>query len=59
MTSCTELQSRTVNAYDARIITRNSATADGPRDVSQNLANCRNKLYDKSTTNRIELEGYS
>ena len=29
------------------------------RYVSQNLVNCRNKLYDKSATNRMELEGYS
>ena len=35
--------------------TRSSAT----RYVSQNLVNCRNELYDKSTANRMELEGYS
>jgi len=29
------------------------------RCVSQNLVNCRNKLYDKSTTKQTELEGYS
>jgi len=34
-------------------ITRNFATADGPRDaVSQNLVNFRNKLQNKSITNR-------
>ena len=27
--------------------------------VSQNLVNSRNNLYDKSATNRMELEGYS
>jgi len=29
------------------------------RAMSQNLVNCRNKLYDKYTINRMELEGYS
>jgi len=29
------------------------------RAMSVNFLNCRNKLYDKSTTNRMELEGYS
>ena len=28
------------------------------RYVSENLVNCRNKMYDKSTTNRMELDGY-
>ena len=29
------------------------------RCVGQNLVNCRNKLYDKTTTKQTELEGYS
>jgi len=38
--------------------TRNCATATSSA-VSQTLVNCRNKLYDKYTTNWTELEGYS
>jgi len=44
-----------------RMTARSSATADATRYVSQNLANCRNLLYNKSTTNRNNgvIEGYS
>ena len=34
-------------------------TDGATRYVSQNLVNCRNKLFNRSTTNRTELEGYS
>ena len=39
---------------EALLAQRDRAT----RCVSQNLVNCRNKLYNKSRRNRMELEGY-
>jgi len=38
--------------------TRLSTVIDSAFPAAAALVNCRNKLYDKSTTNRMELKGY-
>jgi len=58
-----------MNHNSQKLLTRSSASAEGPRDapchrdvVNCWQHNCRNKLYDKSTTNRCnatQLEHYN